>query len=115
MNTLGERIESVILKSTKKKKEMALLIGIHPNTITDWIQNKKEPGINKIKLLAQHTGCDLNWLITGDDDMVMPSIGMVREPSAPYNAKEESPWMQRLIDNLNVNLMEILDLLKKKR
>jgi len=84
MDTLGKRIEIAIQNSFKKKKDIALKIGVHANTITDWIQDKKEPGINKIRSLAVETGCDINWLIMGEEKSVA-APPVVREPQPLYN------------------------------
>ncbi len=65
MNTLGDRISISMTKAKLSVKALAELMHVHPNTIHYWKRNEKEPGVNKVKMLAHYLKVDLTWLITG--------------------------------------------------
>jgi transcriptional regulator with XRE-family HTH domain len=65
MSQLGERIKEILNSAHISQKKMAHDLGIPEATISAIIKAKAEPGVFKIKIIADYLGVDLNWLITG--------------------------------------------------
>ena len=64
--SLGGRIQISLIEEGCSRATLAKKIRVHPSTIGLWIRNEKEPGINKVRLMAQHLNKDLTWLIIGE-------------------------------------------------
>ena len=50
----SKNIKKQILKSGKHRKQMSEDLGISYSTLTDWINGKKYPRIDKIEMLAEY-------------------------------------------------------------
>ena len=47
---------------------LASAIGVHRNTISRWISGKTDPNSKQLELVANASGKDLHWLLTGKED-----------------------------------------------
>ncbi len=63
--TLGTRIKKKLKDKRMSSRALARLIDVSASSLNDIINNRVNPGLNKIALIAHHLEEDLNWLITG--------------------------------------------------
>ncbi|MBQ8319429.1 MAG: helix-turn-helix domain-containing protein [Clostridia bacterium] len=63
--SITERILERLQKSGKTQHELAVKLGISPNTISAWKQGKSKPSIDDIEEIADFLGCSVEYLITG--------------------------------------------------
>jgi len=84
----------------EKKKEFAARIDMNPNILSRYFTGQSEPSIETLKKIALKTGCDLNWLATGQGHAYFPNptdidAGMwpdnkdTRVPGRPYDFGQE--------------------------
>jgi len=112
MNTLGDRLKKAIKDANLTQKKVAKALNIPEATLSNLIKNKYEPGIYKIKQLADFLGVDLNWLITG-------RTFEERLASRPHKKKHPiiNNWLLTVnnshTDNLENCISEIINKLKK--
>lgn len=52
----------------KLQKDIAKYLGIANNTYSQYETGKREPSIDKLKLLAMYYGCSLDYLVGATDD-----------------------------------------------
>jgi len=64
--TFGGRLKECIKSNDCSRSTLASLLGVHVNTIGHWIRNEKDPGLNRVRLIAQFLDVELTWLITGE-------------------------------------------------
>lgn len=67
MVTLGDRIREQRLKKGLTQRQLAEMIGVKHNSISDWENNKSEPDSNTIKLLMKALDVDANSLLGWND------------------------------------------------
>ncbi len=65
MDTLGQRLSYLLKKKKIKARTLAKGVGLPETTISNILHDKFEPGVYKIKKIAEYLGADLHWLITG--------------------------------------------------
>ncbi len=65
METLGERIQFLLKKNGLRARDLARGVNLPETTISNIINNKFEPGVNKIRKIGEFFDVDLHWLITG--------------------------------------------------
>ena len=65
MKTLGQRLNYLLKKKNIKARTLAKGIGLPETTISNILHDKFEPGVYKIKKIAEYLDADLHWLITG--------------------------------------------------
>jgi len=65
MDTLGQRLNYLLKKKNIKARTLAKGIGLPETTISNILHDKFEPGVYKIKKIAEYLNADLHWLITG--------------------------------------------------
>lgn len=63
---IGERIRVFAKKKYSTLKKLADEMGISPQQLQQYISGKREPG-SKILLRLFKLGCDINWLLTGNE------------------------------------------------
>jgi len=91
MDTLGQRLNYLLKKKNIKARTLAKGIGLPETTISNILHDKFEPGVYKIKKIAEYLNADLHWLITG---VVNYNYPVVQEDTNPANgdpANEETP------------------------
>lgn len=65
METMGQRVRYLIRKNHTTAREVAERLQLPPTTLSNIVNDKFEPGIFKVKRLAEFFNVDLHWLITG--------------------------------------------------
>lgn len=64
-----DRVEELIEKQGKNKKELAVAAGIDPSTISKGLQNKSAPSADKAVIIAQYLGTTVEYLVTGNNSV----------------------------------------------
>jgi len=117
MESFGERLKVAIKKSDLSQDQLAKLIGVHQNTISGYVKDKMEPGINKVKLMAHYLGCELVWLITGftAEELALEiqnrELSMiVSEKSPEYRAEQNVDAVNKFLKLTNAHkaIVEVL-------
>jgi len=63
------RVEELLDKNGKNKKELADAAGIDPSTISKGLQNKSAPSADKAVLIAQFLNTTVEYLVTGNNSV----------------------------------------------
>ncbi|MGV0961837.1 MAG: helix-turn-helix domain-containing protein [Limnohabitans sp.] len=75
-----DRLQVLIALKKISQKQLSELIGVNERTVSRW--RNKEPDIKNIVAISEATGCDLNWLRTGEGTPFQtndyPASGLVR-------------------------------------
>lgn len=66
MQGIGARIKQILRENKQSQKELSRATGIPESTLSDIIKEKKEPGMDKVRLIAEFLEVDLNWLVKGE-------------------------------------------------
>jgi transcriptional regulator with XRE-family HTH domain len=66
MQGIGARIKQILRENKQTQKELSQATGIPESTLSDIIKEKKEPGMDKVRLIAEFLKVDLNWLVKGE-------------------------------------------------
>lgn len=64
---MGTRIETAMFAAHMTQTSLAEAMGVTPQAVQQWVTNKTAPKGQRLKKLVQVLGCDLNWLLTGED------------------------------------------------
>lgn len=72
--TIGDRIERIMIDKGYSKNRLAKQIGIHPSTLNNWITGKTKADSLKLDALCGFLGINLEWLITGEGDMLQKEV-----------------------------------------
>ena len=94
MNTIGERINSLIKRSGITQKKLAVITNIPLRTLANIIKGDVEPGLHKINSIAQYFNVSLDWLVNGSTydiiDKGKHKTKKVAEESSVYQAMPSS-------------------------
>ena len=66
MPNVGERIKDRLKELGYQQKGLAKYVGVHRNTVYDWIRGRMEPDLVNIYKIADFLRCDPTWLKWGD-------------------------------------------------
>ncbi len=91
METLGERLQYLLKKKNIKARTLAKGIGLPETTISNILHDKFEPGVYKVKKIAEFLNADLHWLITGMVNHSSSSLNMNIEDPPPTVLQVEDP------------------------
>jgi transcriptional regulator with XRE-family HTH domain len=66
--TIGDRIRKARRAAgIDSTGDMADLVGVSRNTITNWEADRTQPNVMALRAIAAATGVSVTWLIGGDD------------------------------------------------
>lgn len=65
MKNVGARIKQILKANKQTQKELSQATGIPESTLSDILREKKEPGVDKMRLIAEFLKVDLHWLVEG--------------------------------------------------
>lgn len=71
---IGDNIKKARERVGLTAQSLALLLGVHRNTITNWESGKSEPTTSDISRLAKVTGCGLEFLFNGRESISSESM-----------------------------------------
>ena len=80
MNTLGERIQSLMNNKGLKAPKLADLTGVNLQTLYGYIgDKKKDPSVHNIYAIAKHFNVTIEWLLNGDKPIDEKQIDSLEE------------------------------------
>lgn len=119
---IGERLRSLLKEKGISQIELANYLGVHRNTVGDWLKGRMEPGAINAYKIADFLDCDPEWLIIGRK-MERPHQG-VAEPGQQYAERRQDyrePGMAELIKKAlelppkkRQTVIKMIDILKKE-
>lgn len=59
----GKRLEGLIERENISKKELALALGIAPNTLSGYIKNKRQPDLTMLTKIADYFNTTTDYLL----------------------------------------------------
>jgi transcriptional regulator with XRE-family HTH domain len=104
--SLGKRIKEARLKKGLTQRQLADLIGVKHNSISDWENDKNMPYADTIELLLGALEVDANWLLGWDNPKQMESDAqeLVNKILNNYKVQKALP----LIANLNDSDLDLV-------
>ena len=63
----AENLRAYMEKNGKKQIDIAVINGVTPATVSDWVHGKKYPRIDKIEIIAEYLHCEKSDLIESKD------------------------------------------------
>lgn len=63
----AENLRAYMEKNGKKQIDIAVITGVTPATVSDWVHGKKYPRIDKIEIIAEYLHCEKSDLIESKD------------------------------------------------
>lgn len=63
--TISERIFQLFEEQKKKQADLARVLGVRQNTITNWKQTKTSPASEHLEAIAAFFGVSVDYLVTG--------------------------------------------------
>jgi len=109
--TYTERLEEFLIFKKLKKTVVSREIGKSYNAVGDWIRGKASPQLVDLQKLCDKYGLNLNWLATGNGDMI---IGELNEKTSSNPSKLEPGFdkTEKLImisENLSNSITKMAD------
>ena len=100
MATFGDRLKTLREQSGEAQQDIADLIGVHKQTISDYERGRSHPtgdrSLETYEALADHFNVDLNYLL-GRTDIVVRVLGEGSDPDGAEIAVELTPEELQLI------------------
>jgi transcriptional regulator with XRE-family HTH domain len=62
---LGDRLRKSLKHAGLTTREMAAYLGVHRETIWRWTKGQIKPATATLRVWAQRTGVDYDWLVNG--------------------------------------------------
>ncbi|MBN9141072.1 MAG: helix-turn-helix domain-containing protein [Micrococcales bacterium] len=63
--TLGDRMKRAMKVAGVSRGEMADYLDVEPTTVSTWMNDRVQPGVQTLRLWALKTGAPYEWLVTG--------------------------------------------------
>ena len=93
----AKNLKSHMNKKGKDRKEVAVEIGVAYSTLTDWVNGKKFPRIEKVELLAEYFGISKSDLIEDFEEVKKDNDRLVSIIVKLRTNKELVDVVERLI------------------
>jgi len=98
-SSLNKRILDKLKEKNITQAQLAELLGVHRNTINDWIRGRMEPGLKKAFHLAKILNVSIDWLITGiEKQPELYTIYRVGEKEGEYKVKAQDREIAQIIE-----------------
>jgi len=97
----------LLLRSGKKKKEVAVIFGVRPNTITDWVKSYKAKGAKGLQDSKRGVKSEDKKLLTSKQELAIQSLILDTMPDQlklPYALWTRKAVMELISRDMNVNL-----------
>lgn len=116
IRNFGDRLKQSIKDSGFKNKSLAKKLGVHPNTLTRWINEERLPDIDMAYQISTELNCSLEWLITGKDERVQMTINQVGDLSEEDQKRLQGRIPMLTLDEVDqiITFMEQSDETRKK-
>lgn len=79
---IPQRLQEVLDRRGWSQSQLAEKIHTHAATVNRWLRCKIPPSRKALARVAEATGCDLDWLLTGEGEMFFEGYN-------PFMSKEE--------------------------
>lgn len=99
---IGDRIKLIMEDKGYSKNALAKQIGIHPTTLNNWITGKTKADNLKLDALCDFLKINIDWLITGDGEMLLDSS------ESDENIKPNPNDEAKLITNPNIKMIPLV-------
>lgn len=94
---IGLRIKNLREERGFSQGELARQVGVTQPTVSDWENNKTEPTVDNLRILAVEFDVFFEWLATGRGERRFAS--QAQEPPAEYRVERPPPGDEaRLLD-----------------
>ena len=90
------RIKVELTEAGKLSAELAVFLGVHASTVSDWCTNTNQPSIQDLYRIADFLQTDVRNLLVpnfpkpGVYMSAATDLNMAAEPETPYNIKSKS-------------------------
>ena len=81
-NIFANNLKRYMALNKKSRKDISAALGISYYTITDWVNGKKYPRMDKVEKLAQYFGCQKSDLIEEKEEMPTEYDGLSEKRKA---------------------------------
>lgn len=93
---LADRMRKALRQSGVSVQEMADYLDVVRGTVGNWINGRRPPSKQSLRLWALRTGVDFNWLETGESPhQLVASEGFAELPRLDSNQKPAGYWIER--------------------
>lgn len=65
----GDRIRKAVEFSGHSVQAVADYLGVNRNTLSAWMHDRNRPRLADLRVIAEFTGVDLDWLTTGRSEL----------------------------------------------
>lgn len=96
------------LRDNRSQTEFANMLGIEQTYISRYERGKATPGADFLKLLAEKTYVNINWLLTGEGDMYSSNKS---EPELADRVRD----LERKLEESEKTLRSILEIASKSQ
>jgi transcriptional regulator with XRE-family HTH domain len=109
VSEIGDRIKSLAKEHAFGNiSAFAKYVGIPRPTLYPYLKGERTPNAEQLILIANKTGCDLHWLLTGDGEMQRDGI-------LPTQAPNNTTWVTALDTALLEDIIRLVeDVLSKQ-
>lgn len=86
---IPERLQQVLNHKGWSQSQLATEIHTHAATVNRWLRGKIPPSGKALTRVADATGCNLEWLLTGQGEMFPATEPKGEAPWYPYATRKE--------------------------
>jgi transcriptional regulator with XRE-family HTH domain len=65
LTTIGGRLSESIKIASKKRRDVAMYIGVCASQIEAWEKNEETPSFDELERICEYIAGDPNWILTG--------------------------------------------------
>jgi transcriptional regulator with XRE-family HTH domain len=101
---VSARIKELIRYCNISNKEFSNKIGVQPNALSNYLNNRRSLSIEIVLKIHKFTNCDLAWLLTGEGEMFLTEKKLDDDSSNYINEIER---LKKEIQEIEVNLQQV--------
>jgi len=93
LHTLGFRLTKVLARFGWSQADLARIMGVSPPAAGNYLKGKQQPRAKALAPLGMR-GIDINWLLTGQGEMMIagrPPVVVVDPPDVVADVKSKCP------------------------
>lgn len=80
--TFGDRIAGAREALGLSQRELAHRLGVRPDTLCGWEEDRTEPRSNRLQILAGMLNVSIRWLLTGEGEGASIPVGVAKSDFA---------------------------------
>ena len=66
IESFGDRLSVILKREGFSQKDLAKLLGVHINTVSQWVRGMREPNLTILRFISHYLNIEYTWLITGE-------------------------------------------------